>query len=310
MSNKTKQETNKGNIFTRLLESRAVFIAGSLAIVLILIIGVIFVLNNNEDTGTQKLDAADSDQVDTLKADELIDTPNQSSLDDGDTIKDNDKDKEPDQSSEKADSGTPRSIRLAKTDVILEASEIIIKANNKIFTPAGKKVVQKDFVDGQTIYNPQNVYTPIDNAVTQNAETGETYQSDKRNSAVINDGILVLNSDSIDSGDYGTLEITWFEHGSEMTLYFYLRSDGDSWKITQLRTNDGSHISAGQVRFNPDISAKVGEPITGDYELALFRSSGDQDQASTLIMKDLKLSAPGFTGTIINKANSEESDGE
>jgi hypothetical protein len=54
------------------------------------------------------------------------------------------------------------------------------------------------------------------------------------------------------NSEYSTLELSWKEHGVDMRLYFYTKSDGKDYWIAEIRTYDGLEIPLSPANSGPD----------------------------------------------------------
>jgi hypothetical protein len=87
---------------------------------------------------------------------------------------------------------------------------------------------------------------------------------------------------------YTSLEIEWHEHGREMRLFIYLRSDGNRWWTDEIRTYDGRDPSEWVYYYGRQFDTPLGQPFVGDVELV---NNGPEDRARAILhFRGLKLS--------------------
>jgi hypothetical protein len=79
---------------------------------------------------------------------------------------------------------------------------------------------------------------------------------------------LEITSDPGDAA-YSTLELAWYEHGNEMRLNMYFRSDGTNWWADEIRTYNGQQVSDTDWICYTGVffKSKLGSVFTGDVDL-------------------------------------------
>ena len=97
-------------------------------------------------------------------------------------------------------------------------------------------------------------------------------------------GGVVVHSDPA-----GTLEMTWQERGVEMRMNLYFESDGTGWTVREIRTYDGR--TRGNWIYYESLSyrAATGEPIVGDFIVAMAKADNPGVRRATLRLGGLRL---------------------
>lgn len=94
---------------------------------------------------------------------------------------------------------------------------------------------------------------------------------------IVAGGVKYVGADNVnvisDPGDpagpaYTTLEATWMEHGAEMRLNIYFKSNGTSWLSEEIRTYNGKTTGADWIYYKGAYFATpVNQTFTGNLDL-------------------------------------------
>lgn len=87
--------------------------------------------------------------------------------------------------------------------------------------------------------------------------------------------------------EYTTLELSWREHGVEMRLNIYFKSDGREWWSDEIRTYDGRTQGEWIYHTGDFFRSKLGTPFVGDFD-----STGREDEGAGKMKGRLRL--PGL----------------
>lgn len=98
-----------------------------------------------------------------------------------------------------------------------------------------------------------------------------------------------ITSDPGDS-EYCTLELIWHEHGNEMRLNMYFRSDGTYWWSDEIRTYNGQQYpEADWIIYTGEFfKTELGSPFVGNID---FISDPDNNYSGTIHFGGLELQA-------------------
>jgi hypothetical protein len=94
-----------------------------------------------------------------------------------------------------------------------------------------------------------------------------------------------------------TLEVVWLDGDVEMHLNLFFASDGERWRITEIRTYDGRNPGEWLDSRAPVVEAPLGAPFVGDVAIELEDHSGPNQGPGRLVIRGLRLSTiPGAGG--------------
>ena len=98
---------------------------------------------------------------------------------------------------------------------------------------------------------------------------------------------LEVHGDPGTADEYTTLELTWSEHGVEMRLNVYFKSDGREWWSDEIRTYDGAEQGEWITYEGDFFRSRLGTPFVGDLDV----SAEDHGVTGRLRLPGLRLEA-------------------
>lgn len=91
--------------------------------------------------------------------------------------------------------------------------------------------------------------------------------------------------------EYTTLELTWWEHGVEMRMNIYFKSDGGQWWSEEIRTYNGKKQGDWAYYRGDFFRSPLGQPFVGDLDVTAATGGPDDGASGRLRIPGLRLEA-------------------